>query len=602
MTRLFSFRANPQPETLWEASEVAATTATLPLNETEPEGRSLLTKPPREPGQPYGQVPVTVTFDRTVAEQPEAIATYFMGQQRSYALLGEKVARVAKGLQDQGIGPGDRVGLVMPNAPQFIIYYYAVLKLGAVVVNFNPLYTESELSELVASVKPKVLVSFNLKAIVQKVATVAEASAHVEHLVMIPFTNTLTFTKSLLFRAFKGADVVQKLDCSKLLHHSELMASEGDADYPVIDPEQLAILQFTGGTTGRPKAAMLSHRNIAANVEQALDWLPPLPVGSSHMAVLPFFHIFAMTSVMNYSIALGIKMVMMPRFELRQFMSLIDKQKPNVLCAVPTIFQAVINSPDRKKYDLSSLEFCISGGAPLPAEVKSGFETIAGATVVEGYGLSETAPVLTSNPFEGVNKPGSIGLTWPGVELSVRDLEDPSQELPQGQSGELCFRGPNVFMGYFDNPQATANSFVDGYFRTGDVGYVDEEGYIFINDRIKDMIIASGYKVYPRAIEDALYKHEAVAEALVLGVKDEYRGEAPMAYVALKAGQSVDKDGLMDFLSQYLSKIEMPEDFIFRDALPKTLIGKPSRKDLRIEIAAEQKQGQEQATGSVGDE
>ncbi len=536
----------------------------------------------------YGATPITQTFDRTVAQKPDAIATAFMGQQRSYGLLGQKVERVAKGLQDLGLKPGDRVGLVMPNAPQFIIYYYAVLKLGGVVVNFNPLYTEAELTDLVESVKPKALVSFNLKAIVQKVAVVAEASADVEHLVMIPFTNSLPFTKSLLFKAFKGADVVSKLESSKLVHHASLMASQGAASYPEIKPEQLAILQFTGGTTGRPKAAMLSHRNIAANVEQALDWLPPLPEGSSHMAVLPFFHIFAMTSVMNYSIALGLKMVMMPRFELRQFMALIDKQKPNVLCAVPTILQAVINSPLRKKYDLSSLEFCISGGAPLPAEVKRSFEALAGATVVEGYGLSETSPVLTSNPFDGVNKAGSIGLTWPGVELSVRDLEDPSKVMAQGESGELCFKGPNVFMGYYNNPSATEASFVDGYFRTGDVGYQDEEGYIFINDRVKDMIIASGFKVYPRAIEDALYKHPAVAEALVLGVPDDYRGEAPMAYVALKEGQAVEKDALEDFLTQYLSKIEMPRDIVFRDALPKTLIGKPSRKDLRIEIAAEQ--------------
>lgn len=537
--------------------------------------------------QSVGNTLITQRFDQTVKSRAKEPATQFMGQERSFGDLAQRTEAIAKGLQDLGVKQGDKVGLVMGNSPQFICYYYAVLKIGAVVVNFNPLYTSSELTDLVALVEPKVLVTFNLKEFAQKVDKVAQIKDCIKHVVMIPFQNSLPFAKSILFNVFKRSMVTTSLETDKLVRHADLIANEGGATYPTIGRDDLAVLQFTGGTTGLPKAAMLTHGNIAANLDQCLDYFGTIPEGSSQMVVLPFFHIFAMTTVMNFSVAMGMKMVMMPRFEIKGFLDLIQKEKPNIMCAVPTIFQAVLNNEIAKNCDLSSLQYCISGGAPLPAEVKRSFEDFAECVVVEGYGMSETSPVVASNPLHGLNKPGSIGNLWTGIELSIRDVDDHSKIVDEGASGELCFKGPNVMAGYYGNPESTENAFVDGYFRSGDVGHVDEEGYLFIDDRLKDMIICSGYKVYPKAIEEAIYEHPAVAEALVLSRADTYRGEAPVAYVAVKDCQALTGPELLSFLKSHLSKIEMPDEVVFRDVLPKTLIGKPSRKDLRLELIAE---------------
>jgi long-chain acyl-CoA synthetase len=328
---------------------------------------------------------------------------------------------------------------------------------------------------------------------------------------------------------------------------------------------------------------MLTHGNLTINVGQVRAWQNRQATERDRIVgVLPLFHVFAMTSVMNLGVASGMEMILLPKFELVETLRLIDKLRPTMMPGVPTLFNAILRHPHVGNYDLSSLEYCISGGAALPLEVKRGFEAIAGSGLVEGYGLSETSPVACCNPVNAVRE-GSIGLPLPATEISIRSLDDPEQEMPCGEPGEICIAGPQVMPGYWNKPKETEASFVGRYFRTGDIGYMDEDGYIFIVDRIKDMINASGFKIYPRRIEDALYEHEAVAEVTVIGIPDEYRGEAPKAFVKLKEGKQATKAELLGFLREKLSKIELPAEIEFRDELPKTMVGKLSKKELRAE-------------------
>jgi long-chain acyl-CoA synthetase len=361
----------------------------------------------------------------------------------------------------------------------------------------------------------------------------------------------------------------------------DLLANDGRYDRPAITPEATAVLQYTGGTTGTPKGAMLSHANLTINVGQIRAWQNRHATERDRMlGVLPLFHVFAMTTVMNFGVASGMEMILLPKFELVTTLKLIGKLRPTMMPGVPTLFNAMLRHPHIRNFDLSSLEYCISGGAALPIEVKRGFEAISGCGVVEGYGLSETSPVVSCNPIKAVRE-GSIGLPLPATEISIRSLEDPALEMPRGEPGEICIAGPQVMTGYWNKPQETEGSFVGRYFRTGDVGYMDEDGYVFIVDRIKDMINASGFKVYPRRIEDALYEHSAVAEVTVVGIPDEYRGEAPKAFVRLKEGKQATEAELLQFLRGKLSKIELPAEIEFRDQLPKTMVGKLSKKELR---------------------
>ncbi|HRN85199.1 MAG TPA: AMP-binding protein, partial [Hyphomicrobium sp.] len=352
-----------------------------------------------------------------------------------------------------------------------------------------------------------------------------------------------------------------------------------------IDPEtDIAVLQYTGGTTGTPKGAMLTHANVYLNVEQIVAWAPSLVPGQEKvLAVLPFFHVFAMTVVLNLGVRIAAEQILMPRFTLADALDLITRHRPTLMPGVPTLFNAILNHPNIKSYDLTSLKFCISGGAALPLEIKERFEEATACALVEGYGLSEASPVVTCNPLEGPVKSGSIGLPLPDTIVSLRDLTDPTREVPQGERGEVCVAGPQVMKGYWNRPQETQDQFVGEFVRTGDVGVMDEDGFFFIVDRIKDLIICSGYNVYPRRVEEALYEHAAVEEVIVIGIADKYRGEAPKAFVKLKEGEEATKAILMKHLEGKLSKIEMPADIEFRDKLPRTMIGKLSKKELKAE-------------------
>ena len=537
--------------------------------------------------QSFKPVPMGQLLDAAVAAHGTRACTNFLGRKHSYAEIGAMVDRTAAGLQKLGVSRGTKVGLFMPNCPTFIIYYFAVLKAGGTVVNYNPLHTLQELSFQVKDSETELMVTLDLKLLFDKVEGLMQAGT-LRRAIVASFAALLPSAKSVLFKLFKGKELSnpgKSPMASRIIFDADVLVDAGSLQKPAIDAtNDIAVLQYTGGTTGTPKGAMLTHANISVNCQQGAAWATNLRSGQERtLAALPFFHVFAMTAVMNFALQEGAEIIIMPRFVLDDAMKLIDKTKPTVMPGVPTMFIAMLNHPKLKSFDLSSLKYCVSGGAPLPVDVKERFEKVTGCKVVEGYGLSEASPSVTCNPVEGPVKSGSIGQPLPGTVVSLRDLADPTQEVPIGEKGEICVKGPQVMKGYWKRPEETANQFVGDYLRTGDVGIMDEEGFIFIVDRIKDLIICSGYNVYPRRIEDAIYEHPAVEEVTVIGIKDQYRGEAPKAFIKLKAGVTTSEADIRKHLEAKISKIEMPTEIEFRAELPKTMIGKLSKKELKAE-------------------
>lgn len=543
--------------------------------------------------QSFPAKPLFALIDDAAAAHASRPCTNFMGKTLTYGDIGRLVDHAAAGLQKIGVKPGTRVGLFLPNSPTFIVFYFAILKAGGTVVNYNPLYTLDELAFQIKDSETDLMVTLDLKVLFDKVEALI-ASERLDKAIVCSFAALLPAAKSILFKLLKSKDLShpqRSAIASRIVFERDVMANEGDYRPPAIDPaSDVAVLQYTGGTTGTPKGAMLTHANVYANVQQIVAWAPGLKVGEERvLGALPFFHVFAMTVVMNFSIARAAEIVIMPRFVLNDAMKLIDSTKPTCMPGVPTMFIAIMNHPKLKSYDLSSLKFCLSGGAPLPLAVKTQFEQLTGCKLVEGYGLSEASPVVTANPLDGPVKPGSIGQPLPRTIVSLRALDDPGTEVPRGEKGEICVAGPQVMKGYWKKPEETANQFVAGFLRTGDVARMDEEGFIYIEDRIKDLIICSGYNVYPRVVEEAIQKHPAVEEVTVIGIKDHYRGEAPKAFIKLKSGATATQNDIRAHLETRLNKIEQPSEIEFRDALPKTMIGKLSKKELKAEEAQRQR-------------
>ena len=523
------------------------------------------------------------------ARNPSAVALDFLGGTTTFGDLAKKIIAFAGALQHQfGITKGSRVALMLPNTPFYPIAYYAVLRAGGTVVNCNPLYTVAELSHITSNAGADVMVTLDLQQIYEKAEKLVQAG-HIKSLVVCHFPDALPLVKKVLFSIAKRKDLA-RLGASpiaaNIAHFHDMIARNETPDAVVIDPQNdIAVQQYTGGTTGIPKGALLTHANIAANMSQIDNWgcglfYPPSKV----VAVLPFFHIFAMTVCMNVPLCNGAQVVMLPRFELKALLNLLTRTRANVLPAVPTLLNAVARADNATAEQLANLEVAISGGAALPDEVRAAFGKKSRAILAEGYGLTEASPVVCCAALRVPSKPMSIGLPLPATDIRFVDV-DSGKPVGIGENGELQVKGPQVMAGYYDNPKASKEAFMDGWLRTGDVGHMDEDGYVFLVDRIKDLIICSGFNVYPRTIEEALMTHEAVEETNVIGVPDEYRGEAPVAYVKLKAGQSATEEGLKKFLAERLNKIEMPKQIIFKDALPKTLIGKLSKKELREEYA-----------------
>ncbi len=531
--------------------------------------------------------PLFAILDESVRRYPDHEAMDFLGKAYSYAELGAMADRAAAGFRALGVEKGVKVGLFLPNCPQFVVSYFGVLKAGGTVVNYSPLYSEEELTQQIEDSETDIMVTLGLAALYPKMAALLRKT-RIRRLVVGTLQEALPFPKNLLFPLLKRSEIAKAPDDDEHLSFHRLLDNDGRYEPAAIDPrEDIAVFQYTGGTTGVPKGAMLTHANLHANIHQALCWNPHLEPGRERMmGVLPFFHVFAMTVVMNFTIAIGGSIVMRPRFELDPVLQDITKKKPTLFPGVPTMYTAIVNHPKLASFDLTSIKTCMSGGAPLPVEIKRRFEALSGCKLVEGYGLTESAPIAASNPFEGVNKESSVGLPVPGTTITIVDKEDPLKLLAQGEDGEICISGPQIMKGYWRREDATAEAIVEGRLRTGDVGHLDEDGYLFIIDRKKDLVLVSGYNVFPRNVEEAIYRHPAVEEVTVIGVPDDYTGEAVKAFVKLGEGQALDADGLRAFLQDKLGRHEMPKHVEFRDELPKTMIGKLSKKELVAEEAS----------------
>ncbi len=534
--------------------------------------------------------PLHDILDQSARQWPRNPALDFMGKTTTYQTLARLVARAAKGLQDLGIKKGDRIGMFLPNTPAYPVMYYAALKIGAVVVNFNPLYAEREVERQIKDSGAIAMVTIDTPAIFDKLPPMFEKTG-LKHIVVASVASMLPLRLALLYPFVKRAEIAKIPSDPRIVKLSKLLRNDGQYTPAPIAPERdIAVLQYTGGTTGIPKGAMLTHANLHANARQSQLIFPCIAPGQERMlAVIPFFHVFGMTAVMNITLLIGGKLIMLPQFHLGQTVRAIADKRPTIFPAVPTIFTAINHYRDLAKYDLRSLKFCVSGGAPLPAEVKRDFEKLTGCVLVEGYGLSETSAVTHCNPMEGENKTGSIGLPVPGTYVEIVSLEDRKTVVPQGERGELCVRGPQVMAGYWNRPDAAANVFTqrDGvnWLRTGDIATIDSDGFIQIVDRSKDMIAVGGFKVFPSRVENVLVTHPAVREALVIGVPDEYHGEMPKAYVSLNAGAApVAGEELREWLDSRVGKHERVIGVEIRDELPKTMIGKLDRKALKQEI------------------
>ncbi len=545
---------------------------------------------PRPWDSPIPVMTVPEMFAQSAARHPGAPMLDFLGRSYDYASTEKAVRKVAHGLQQLGIGKGARVGLFLPNTPHYVAAYYGAMLAGATVVNFSPLYTVDELATQVEDSGTEILFTISANALLPSALKVLDKSS-LQRLVVGSIAGVLPPFKSFLYRMLKRAEVTVVPEDSRIIRFSALIANEGKPEPVAIDAEDIALLQYTGGTTGTPKGAMLTHRNLTANARQVNLIDPKMGETDRIMGLLPFFHVFANTCVLNRTIDNGGSIIMQPRFDATQALVAVNRSKPTAMPGVPTMYQALLDNEKLAGTDFSSLRVCISGGAPMPIEVYDKFVAASGASLVEGYGLTESSGVVSVNPYEKGNRVGTIGQPLPGTIVKLVDKEDPAKPAPPGEPGEIVVSGPQIMKGYWNRPDADAEVFIDGFLRTGDVGTIDADGYIEIVDRLKDMIAVGGFKVFPSQIEDILYKHGAVKECIVIGIPDPYRGESPKAFVTLQEGAEITGDELMQWLNPQLGKHERVAQVEIREALPKTMVGKLSRKELVAEERARAEAG-----------
>ncbi len=530
-----------------------------------------------------------VMFARTRDKAPAAPLLHFLGRTYSYDELFRDAQAFARALKARGIAAGDRVGLFLPNVPSYVAAYYGAMMAGAVVVNFSPLYSVDELSQQVADSGTRLLVTVDVPELYATAEQVLRSS-QLETLVVSSLAQMLPKLKGIALRILGRSKIAKVGYGGDILAWGDLIkAGAKGRELPEIDPQSLALLQYTGGTTGVPKGAMLTHANLSINAQQTAG-LNPFgdPASEVFMGALPFFHVFANTALLNHAVVSGGSIAMVPRFETKQVLQTIEKHGATGFPGVPTMFQALLDHPDMAKTDMSTLKVCISGGAPLPAPLREKFEAAAGVRLVEGYGLTESSGVVSVNPYEGFRKPGTIGQVVMRTEVLLLDKEDPSVIAPDGEPGELALHGPQIMKGYWNRPEASAEVFIEHHgktwLRTGDVATLDKDGFLTIVDRIKDMIAVGGFKVFPSQVEDVLLENDAVKEALVIGIPDDYLGERPRAYVTLNSDCTETGPELSDWLNARIGKHERVESVIIRDELPKTMIGKLDRKALRAEV------------------
>ncbi|KUP08101.1 AMP-dependent synthetase [Bacillus coahuilensis p1.1.43] len=504
-------------------------------------------------------------LQQSVVKYSEHIATSFYGRTTSYKELYHYVVGFASSLQKTGFQKGDRLAIMLPNCPQYVIAYYGTLLAGGIVTQINPMLVERELEYILKDSGSTAIVSFD--ALYPRVKAVQERT-HVETVLTVSLQEEFT------------------PDLPDLTFTHFLQSSDGNFTPIDIDPKHdVAVLQYTGGTTGRSKGAMLTHFNLMANTSQSFEFYQKeFQVGNDKcLTVIPIFHVFGMSVCMNLTLFCGSEIVMLPRFDLQEVLETIKREQPTVFPGVPTMYVAIANHPNAESYGIDSIRVCNSGSAPMPVEVMKAFEQKTGAKITEGYGLSEAAPVTHSNPPFSKRKPGTCGLGYPQTEYKVVDIATGTMECKPGELGELIIRGPQIMKGYWNMPEETENTIRDGWLLTGDIVSVDEEGYLSIVDRKKDMIIAGGFNIYPRDIEEVLYEHPVIQEAVVIGVPDEYRGETVKAFLVFKEGKQATEEELLEYCRANLSAYKVPTFFEIRDELPKTSVGKILRRALRDE-------------------
>jgi long-chain acyl-CoA synthetase len=544
-----------------------------------------------DPGIPehisYPEVPLWRLLEQSAQKYPNNVALEFMGYSLKYEQLWDSVRRFGQALRSLGVREGERVAIMLPNCPQFVIAFYGTLTAGGICVNVNPLYTPRELRHQLSDSGAETLVLLDM--LWPRYAEVA-ADVGVKRVITTGIQDYLPFPKNLLFpiKARREKRWVNLPPDPRRHSLKTLLKNHPPLENPHHSrPDDVALLQYTGGTTGLAKGAMLSHRNLVANTYQAISWYPAKELEGKGvmLGAIPFFHVYGMTVAMNYGIAEAYKIVLLPRPEVKACVEAIEKHGVTHFPGVPTLYVGFNNFPGIERRKVGTVKVCISGSAALPVEVARRFEELTGGKLVEGYGLTEASPCTHCNPVMGKRKMGSIGLPMSGVEAKI--VGPDLQEVPPGEIGELAVRGPNVMLGYWNRPEETAKSLVIDWLLTGDIARMDEEGYFYIVDRKKDMIIAGGYNVYPREVEEVLYAHPAVQEAAVIGVPDAYRGETVAAYVVLKPGQSVTQEELDRHCRANLAAYKVPRIYEFRESLPKSMVGKVLKRELREQVSKE---------------
>jgi long-chain acyl-CoA synthetase len=530
--------------------------------------------------------PVEALLEQAAERWPDQIACDFYDRSISYREWLALARRAAKGFRALGVGPGVSVGLHLPNTPHFLIAFFGILLAGGRVVNYSPLYALRELRHQLVDSDTEVMVTLDLPALYPQIAALKGEG----RLRAVVVASLADFLPEAAVRTMVGPPAERRPGAGQEIEFKSLIENDGALAPPGHGnlAEEIAVLQYTGGTTGEPKGAMLTHANLAAVVAMRDRWVEGElePGADSTLVVLPLFHVYGMSMVMLAALSDGTKMILHLRFDAERVLADIARKRPTLFSGVPTMFAAFLQHPRARELDLSSLKHCASGGAPLPLEILHAFDRLTGLQIKEGYGLTEASPIVTLAPMDGRGRPGTVGLPCPGTLVEIVDLETGTRVLPPGEKGEICVRGPQLTKGYWKRPDATASAFAGGRFHTGDIGTIDDEGFLTLVDRKKDMILAGGFNVFPRIIEEAIYEHPAVAEATVIGVPDSYRGEAAKAFVVLKPGQRLGFNELKAFLEDKLGRHEMPAEMEVRESLPKTPIGKLSKKELIAEERA----------------
>ncbi len=552
---------------------------------------------PNEIDYPEGMV-VTDILERAAARFPNNPATIFpvavgsrlLAGRLTYRDLDTATNRFANALMQLGVQKGDRVALLFPNSPQFVIAYLGALKAGAVVIAFNPVYTEHEIERQLNDCGAETIVT--MTKWYPEVKRV-QANTRVTRVIATNIKDYFHPVAALLFSLAKEKAEGFRVQLDPKDYSFKLMLQRSSDAKPnvKISPDDIALLQYTGGTTGVPKGAVLTHRNLVSNCLQCVSWFTNAQEGKEvTLSIIPFFHMYGMMVAMLLTLSKAGALVLFPRFDIQQAFMAIDAYKPTIFPGVPALYIAFINSPDVHKHDLRSIKACLSGAAPLPQEVQTGFEMLTQGRLVEGYGMTESSPLTHANPLNGERRAGSIGVPVPSTDARIVNPENPDEEMAQGQVGELAIRGPQVFQGYWNRPEESVNTLRNGWLITGDIARMDADGFFYIVERKKDMIIIGGYKVFPRDIEEELFKHPKIQEASVIGVPHPKMGEVPKAFVVLKAGASATEQEIIDYMSQNVADYKVPRKIEFRDALPKTLIGKVLKRQLVEEEKAKAKQ------------